>query len=123
MVGKKAIARRNYAIPATHPHKHKYGASGVTIDGHYFPSKAEGRRYTELKQLQALGEISALALQPRYPFYIEGKLMFTYVADFRYYDNGLQEEVVEDVKGMLTPMYKLKKKMVEAVYKIKITEI
>lgn len=98
-----AVNRRS--MPNTHPRKHKYGASGVTIDGHYFPSKAEGRRYQQLKALLAQGEISALELQPRFPIYIDGKLVTTYVADFRYHDTQLQEQVVEDVKGFKTPEY------------------
>ena len=45
-----------------------------------------------------------------------------YVADFRYtMPNGVM--VVEDVKGVRTPIYRLKKKMVEALYGITVVEI
>ncbi len=117
MVGKR------FGLPSNTPRKHKYGATGVRYDGHYFPSKAEGRRYLQLKPLLAQNEIRDLELQPRFPIYIDGKLVCTYVADFRYFDNDLGETIVEDVKGFKTAEYKLKKKLVEAVYKIRVTEL
>jgi hypothetical protein len=43
---------------------HKYRAISETVDGHKFPSKAEARRYRELKLLQAAGKIRGLELQP-----------------------------------------------------------
>ena len=67
------------------------------------------------------GEITKLALQPRFPVEIEGVPICTYVADFQYLKDG--ELIVEDVKGMRTQVYKLKKKMVEALYDFQITEI
>jgi hypothetical protein len=47
--------------------------------------------------------------------------MFRYYADFEYYEND--EYIVEDVKGVKTSVYKLKKKLIEAQYKIRITEV
>ena len=92
----------------------KYHARPTTIDGVRFASAAEARRYGQLMLLQKLGEISGLELQPRFPIVIDGKLCATYVADFAYFTQG--ERVVEDVKGMITPVYRLKKKLVEALY-------
>jgi hypothetical protein len=53
------------------------------------------------------------------------ELIFTYVADFSYVDNVPPHPmtVVEDVKGFRTPLYRLKKKLIEAQYGIAITEI
>jgi hypothetical protein len=48
--------------------------------------------------------------------------MFTYVADFRYRDVRADAWVVEDVKGVKTALYKLKKKIVEADRRITIVE-
>jgi len=45
----------------------------------------------------------------------------TYVADFRY-KNKEGKEVVEDVKGFKTAIYRLKKKLVKAYYGISILE-
>jgi hypothetical protein len=49
--------------------------------------------------------------------------MFTYKSDFMYYDYAQAKIIIEDVKGMKTPIYKLKKKIIEKHYNIKITEI
>ena len=45
----------------------------------------------------------------------------TYVGDFRYIDrNGI---AVEDVKGMRTPVYRLKAKLMLAVHGITVREV
>lgn len=90
----------------------KYKAKKTTIDGIVFDSMAEGHRYEGLKYLQQGGEISDLELQPKFVFAIGHKKMFTYRADFQYMENG--ELIIEDVKGMTTPVFNLKKKIIEA---------
>jgi hypothetical protein len=108
---------------------HKYGAVATEIDGIRFASKKEARRYAELKLLEKAGEIRDLQLQPRYPLCAHPRMhgagvkVCDYVADFRYRSgpNGLL--VIEDVKGMKTPLYRLKKKWFEAQYGIPISEI
>ena len=107
----------------------KYGNKRVEVDGITFDSRAEAKRYAELKLLEKAGQISDLKLQPRFPFYCQtgwtSELIFTYVADFSYVDNVPPHPmtVVEDVKGFRTPLYRLKKKLIEAQYGIAITEI
>ena len=92
----------------------KYNAQKTTVDGIVFDSKREAARYMELMLLQRAGEISHLELQPKYDCIIDGKKICSYKADFRYFTkNG---NIVEDVKGYITPMFKLKKKLVEAIY-------
>jgi hypothetical protein len=111
------------------PKASKYGNKRVEVDGITFDSQAEAKRYAELKLLEKAGQISDLKLQPRFPFYYQtgwtSELMFTYVADFSYVDNVPPHPmtVVEDVKGFRTPLYRLKKKLIEAQYGIAITEI
>lgn len=92
----------------------KYRAIPVIIDNIRFASQAEGRRYAQLKLLERAGEISRLELQPAFRCEINGKLVCTYRADFAYFDKSSRK--VEDVKGMKTPVYRLKKKLVEALY-------
>jgi hypothetical protein len=99
----------------------KYGNTITHINGFRFDSKKESLRYLVLADMARHGEITKLALQPRFPVEIAGKKICTYVADFQYLRDG--ELVVEDVKGMKTQVYKLKKKMVEALYDFQITEI
>lgn len=103
--------------------KNKYGAKRVQIDGHKFHSIAEANRYANLVVMQSKGMIDFLELQPKYPLSINGVKVCSYFADFKYLDRATQKYVVEDVKGMLTPVYKLKKKLVKAIYNIDIVEI
>lgn len=101
----------------------KYRAVRTTIDGVTFASKREAKRFCELKAMQQAGEISDLELQPVFPIKVNGVLACKYVADFRYRKHAQTTIVVEDVKGMKTPVYRLKKKLVEAIYGIEIVEV
>jgi hypothetical protein len=105
----------------------KYNANGQKIDGHWFASAAEAKRYLQLKDMQQDDLIEDLVLQPSYPIVHHGKPITTYRADFRYVVlNELKRSetvVVEDVKGMVTDVYLIKKKLVEAQYNLKINEI
>jgi hypothetical protein len=82
--------------------------------GHLHDSKSESRRCVDLHALQAVGVISGLTQQPSFPVEINGALVCRYVADFGYQmvDSGLA--IVEDVKGVRTRIFQLKKKLVEA---------
>ena len=93
----------------------KYRAKPVTIDGHRFDSQAEGARYRALRLLERAGEITGLELQPVFelapgvlvPGETRRRPPLRYVADFRYRDS-LGREVVEDVKGVETPAFRIK---------------
>lgn len=107
----------------------KYHNTKVTIDGHMFDSKKEANRYKELKLLSDLRVITDLKLQV--PFELipsqrraDGKIErgVTYYADFTYTDSD-GKFVVEDVKGMRTAEYKIKRKLVLRVHGITITEV
>lgn len=98
----------------------KYGAKKTVVDGIKFDSMAEAARYGVLKVIQAAGLISELRLQVPYVITVNGKKICRYIADFVYIENG--KEVVEDVKGMKTPVYNLKKKLMEAVHRVVIFE-
>jgi len=101
----------------------KYNAIRTTVDGVDFDSKREAGRYRELKLAVMSGAIADLELHPKFPLEVNGKLICTYEADFRYHDNERGEDVVEDAKGVRTPVYKLKKKLVLAIYGIEIMEV
>lgn len=109
---------------------HKYGAKKTKIDGHTFASLAEANYYKQLKLLQRAGEVIEIILQPKYeiiPSYRgrNGRKVpaTNYIADFRVtYKDGRQEII--DVKGVITPVYSLKKKMFEYRYpELTITEV
>ncbi len=99
----------------------KYRNEPVTVDGQRFASKKEAARYQELLLMQRAGEIRDLVCQWRYPLEVNGVHVCFYVADFVYTTREGQS-VVEDCKGMRTPVYKLKAKLMFGVYGIKIKE-
>ncbi len=101
---------------------HKYGAKACEIDGHRFPSQKEGRRYQELQLLARAGAIANLELQPRFPLVVNGAKICEYRADFQYFDHAKCATVIEDCKGFKTPDYRIKKKLVKAIYSISILE-
>lgn len=100
--------------PLDPPRRSKYGAVKTTVDGIEFHSKAEAKRYTELKLLQRGGYIRQLELQPVYQIVINQKPVCKVILDFRYFEG--QERVVEDVKGRDNPLSRLKRRLVEACY-------
>lgn len=96
----------------------KYNNRKIEIDGKTFDSLKEGARYQELKLLKKAGEIEALTLQPRFllveafKHQYNGKIQkMEYIADFMYYDTKEKRMIVEDVKGVRTKEYLLKKKL------------
>ena len=100
------VNRRVVVPPAKKTRRNKYGAQAVEVDGVRFDSKAEARRYLQLKALQQAGEISGLEIQV--PFDLVPALdvggrkerPVRYVADFRYTKGGTV--VVEDTKSAPT---------------------
>lgn len=108
--------------------KPKYNNTKVLIDNILFDSKKEGARYSELKLMEKAGLISSLVLQPKFELKVNGFKVATYIADFCYNDfrgkgSGDFISVTEDVKGVKTPVYNLKKKLMKAIYGIEIQEI
>lgn len=99
---------------------HKYGAIATTLDGRKFASKKEARRYAELLLLQKAGLIRNLECQASFPLTVNGELVATYIADFEYVENC--QHVVEDAKGVKTPVYRLKRKLMKAIHGIEIRE-
>lgn len=98
--------------------RHKFNAKPTTYDGIKFASKKEQKRYLELQVLKSAGDILFFLRQT--PMHLAGGVK--YVCDFLiFWSDGTV--TFEDVKGMITPMYKLKKKQVEATYPIQITEV
>lgn len=102
--------------------KSKYRNRKVVHEGMTFDSNKEYRRWIELNILEKAGHITDLKRQVSFDLGV-----CRYKADFTYMvfvgQNGvLIKEVVEDVKGFKTQVYKLKKKLMEQVYGIEIKE-
>lgn len=86
-----------------------------------FDSIKEMRFFIYLKQLEEKGEIWNLRLQVKFPVLIENRKVCSYIADFTYYDEFGYHVV--DVKSPITtknPTFRLKKKLVEALYNFEI---
>lgn len=111
--------------------KNKYNAQGSYLDYDgkktFFHSKAEGERLKQLIIMRDDKKIMNLILQPSFPCIVNNIKVTTYRADFSYdtiIDNGATgNRIVEDVKGQVTDIYKIKKKLVESLYFFKIIEI
>jgi len=119
--------------------RRKYNAVKTEVDGITFDSKKEARRYEALRELEQNGEIHDLRRQVKYTIIPEqrlpdvigpkggitkGKLLerpVTYVADFVYNlpDGGT---VVEDCKGVRTPDYIIKRKLMRFLMGIEVQE-
>lgn len=101
----------------------KYRAKKVEVDGIIFDSKKEANRYSELKWLEIGGVIENLRLQV--PFVLIDKSehgrAIKYIADFVYTEGD--REIVEDVKGFKTDVYKIKKRLLAERYGIEVREI
>lgn len=123
--------------------RNKYNNHKITVDGEIFDSEREYRRYLELQLLEKSGVIRDLHRQVTFDLIPEarepdrygprgglhrGKVIergVSYIADFTYYaalPSGEEEFVVEDCKGMRTDDYKIKRKLMLFIHKIRIRE-
>jgi hypothetical protein len=105
----------------------KFGNKPTYVGSRRFPSKKEARRYRELKLLDGRPDgILDLQLQVPFDLVVNGQKICRYLADFVYTDvrPGLAKprRVVEDCKGVRTPVYKLKAKLMKAIHGIEILE-
>jgi len=98
--------------------KSKYRNKRKTVDKIKFDSVKEANRYCELINLQRAGEVSHFFRQVIFDLG-EGII---YKLDFMVFwtDGHIS---YEDVKGFKTDVYKLKKKLVEGRYPVKIEEL
>lgn len=107
----------------------KYHNKKVEYDGYTFDSIREKNYYIKLKLLEKAGKIKELELQKEYELQPSFKLnnktsrKITYRADFTYKTTEDDKLHVIDVKGFRTDVYRLKKKLFEYKYRIKIEEI
>lgn len=101
------------------PKRAKYGAVRVKEDGYSFDSKAEHKRYCELKLMMRAREIFDLQVHPRFPLEVNGERIGIYEADFSFReatDKMGGKLVCVDTKGFVTPEFKLKAALFRALY-------
>lgn len=94
----------------------KYGNKKVKDGNETFDSVFEYNRWCELKLLEKAGKISNLQRQVKYELIPKSKWgrSINYIADFVYEENGVL--TVEDTKGVLTDVFKLKARLFEERY-------
>lgn len=95
--------------------QHKYKAKPIETDGIKFASKKEAAYYQKLRLLWDMKEINYFLMQV--PFRLPGAVK--HFIDFMIVNKDGSIEYVE-VKGYDLPMGKMKRKMVEDIYKITI---
>lgn len=116
----------------------KYNSRKIIVDGQSFDSRKEARRWGALHLLERAGVISDLRRQVKFVLIPAqrgpdttgprggmrpGPLLereCAYYADFVYVRDG--ETVVEDAKGLRTPEYIIKRKLMLERYGIRILE-
>jgi hypothetical protein len=119
------LSAAEYRELAAPKKRSKHNARAQRLDGIYFPSTKEAKRYLYLKTRQTLGEIHDLKVHHRVPITIAGLKVCEVEIDFAYHAEG-HGVVWEDVKGQTKgdepaiKLWKLKHRLVEAVYGIKV---
>ena len=124
--------------------KSKYGAKPMVVGGIRFDSTKEARRYSELRLLEKAGQIRDLETQPKFPIDVvqlwqHGRWTWrtsqdeppalipcgVFTADFRYVETATGQVVIEDVKSgpTKTTAYRLRKRLVEAIHGVTISEV
>lgn len=106
--------------------RNKYNAKKTEYNGRVYDSKREADYAKHLEYLRhaknKAERVDTVNYQVPYNVYVKSTHVFTYFADFEVtYADGRVEVV--DAKGFKTAVYLLKKKCVEAFYKIKIKEV
>jgi hypothetical protein len=109
------------------------GAKRTCVDGVWFPSGREAKRWSVLKLCERAGEIFELRRQVPFTLdtHADGQLVNVgkYVADFVYREKHLKGLppahgiIVEDAKGFATDLYRWKIRHLRAQYGIVVREV
>jgi uncharacterized protein DUF1064 len=106
----------------------KYGAEKAGCGKHLHDSGREAQRCRELQQMQRGGLICSLETYPKYELVVGAVKICNFIPDFRYRRKGVRggvgDIVLEDCKSRptMTPVYRLKKKLLKAIYDLDVEE-
>ena len=115
--------KKNIHYPTRYGKYNKYNAKKTEFMGFKFDSKWEAERYGQLASMALAGVVKDLERQVKYEIVVNNYKICRYVADFSYtliHENGTEEKIVEDAKGVQTTDFKLKMKLMKAVFNIDI---
>jgi hypothetical protein len=112
---------------------HKYRAKPVRVDGVWFDSQSEYRRWTELQALEKIGAVRGLNRQVSFPLHAAApsqtaelvgvlRVDFVYCERHRTVGGDKWRAVVEDRKGVRTALYRWKKRHFELEYRMTLRE-
>ena len=96
--------------------RNKYNAKKTTcLSNHSHDSRGESDYCNYLLSLVKEKEIESYITQVRYPLAINGHHITTHIVDFQISNTDGSTEVVE-YKGFATEIWRIKKKLFEAIY-------
>lgn len=101
--------------------KSKFRAQPVRDEDGFFASKKEHKHWQTLKLRERAKEISGLQRQVRFKLEANGHHICDYIADAVYFEGP--KRVVVDVKGYVTPEFKLKAKLMKALLNITVETV
>jgi len=117
------MIKKSIHYPTRYGKYNKYNAKKTEFMGYKFDSRWEAERYGQLSSMALAGVVKDLERQVKYEIVVNDYKICRYVADFVYilvHENGTEEKIVEDAKGIETTDFKLKKKLMKAVFDIEI---
>lgn len=93
----------------------KYGSTSHEYNGRVYHSKAEAHYAQDLDLMLKGGELAEVVPQYKIPLDVNGQHICNYIVDFKLTYKDGSEELVE-VKGFATEVWRLKWKLLEAIY-------
>ena len=117
------MIKKSIHYPRQYGKYNKYNAKKTEFMGYKFDSKWEAERYGQLSSMALAGVVKDLERQVKYEIVVNNHKICNYIADFVYtlvHENGKKEKIVEDAKGVQTTDFKLKMKLMKAVFDIDI---
>jgi hypothetical protein len=102
-------------VPAS-PSRSKHGNIPTVFQGHRYASRKEATYAAELELRRRAGDVRFV--EPHHPISLDvnGVHVCTYIADFRLINRAGEVEYVDVKGGELTPVFKLKMKLLAALH-------
>jgi hypothetical protein len=113
--------QRGQSAPARKPSKFKNVSKEHS--GEKFDSKLEASRFEDLQLMEKAGDIRDLRAHVSFPLMVGDALIGAYEADAVYIEVATGRKVVEDSKGVRTPLFRWKARHFKAQYGFAITEV
>ena len=117
------MLKKTIHYPRQYGKYNKYNAKKTEFMGYKFDSKWEAERYGQLASMQMAGVVEDLERQVKFDIIVNDHKICKYIAAFVYiltHENGKKEKIIEDAKGVQTTDFKIKKKLMKAVFDIEI---